>query len=34
MRLRFVADFICKIQPDTQVSVKCKPPEQKNRNNY
>ena len=35
MRLRFVAGFICKIEPDTQVSVKCKPTEQKkNRNNY
>ena len=29
MRLRFVAGFICKIKPDTQVSVKCKPTEQK-----
>ena len=29
MRLRFVAGFICKIEPDTQVSVKCKPTEQK-----
>ena len=27
MRLRFVAGFICKIKPDTQVSVKCKPTE-------
>ena len=36
MRLRFVAGFkfICKIKPDAQVSVKCKPTEQKNRNNY
>ena len=34
MTLRFVAGFICKIKPDTQVSVKCKPTEQKNRNNY
>ena len=34
MRLRFVAGFICKIKPDTQVSVKCKPTEQKNINNY
>ena len=29
MRLRFVAGFICKIKSDTQVSVKCKPIEQK-----
>ena len=34
MRLRFVAGIICKIKPDTQVSVKCKPTEQKNKNNY
>ena len=34
MRLRFVAGFICEIKPDTQISVKCKPTEQKNRNNY
>ena len=31
MRLRFVAGFICKIKPDTQVSVNFKPTEQKNR---
>ena len=30
-----MAGFICKIKPDAQVSVKCKPTEQKkNRNNY
>ena len=29
MKLRFVAGFISKIKPDTQVSVKCKPTEQK-----
>ena len=34
MRLRFVAGLICKIKPDTQVSVKCKLTEQKNKNNY
>ena len=33
MRLRFVAGFICKIKPDTQVSVKCNLTEQKNNNN-
>ena len=34
MRLRFVAGFTCKIKPDTQVSVKCKPTDHKNKNNY
>ena len=29
MRLRFVGGFFCKIKPDTQVSVKCKPTAQK-----
>ena len=29
MRLRFLAGFICKIKPDTQVSVECKLTEQK-----
>ena len=29
-----MAGFICNIKPDTRVSVKCKPTEQKNRNNY
>ena len=29
MRLRFVAGFIFKIKPDTQLSLKCKSTEQK-----
>ena len=34
MRLRFVTGSIGKKQLDTKVSVKCKPTEHKNSNNY